>query len=67
LGFAVSFFATWLLETIQSMGNTLFGMKIYAQQILSAISAVMTLGLLGYAHFILSRLPKRELIDTKDE
>jgi Na+/melibiose symporter-like transporter len=67
LGFAVSFFAAWLLETIQSMGNTLFGMKIYAQQILSAISAVMTLGLLGYAHFILTRLPKRELIDTKDE
>lgn len=66
-GFGVSFLAAWLLETIQSMGNTLFGMTVYAQQILSAISAVMTLGLLGYAHFILTKLPKHQLVDTNKD
>lgn len=66
-GFGISFFAAWLLKTIQSLGNTLFGMTIYAQQILSAISAVMTLGLLAYAHFVLTKLPKRQLIDAKEE
>lgn len=64
--FAISFLAAWLLETIQSMGNTLFGMTIYAQQILSAISAVMTLGLLAFAHFIITKLPKQQLHETKE-
>ena len=66
-GFGISFGAAWLLELIQSAGNTLFGMKVYAQQILSAISAVITLGLLGYAHFILTKLPKQQLTDAKEE
>lgn len=65
--FAISFLAAWLLETIQSMGNTLFGMTVYAQQILSAISAVLTLGLLGFAHFVLTRLPKQQLTGAKEE
>lgn len=66
-GFAISFLAAWLLETIQSMGNTLFGMTVYAQQILSAISAVLTLGLLGFAHFVLTLLPKQQLTGAKEE
>lgn len=65
--FAISFLAAWLLETIQSMGNTLFGMTVYAQQILSAISTVLTLGLLGFAHFVLTRLPKQQLTGIKEE
>lgn len=65
--FAISFLAAWLLETIQSMGNTLFGMTVYAQQLLSAISAVMTLGLLGFAHFVLTKLPKQQLSDAEAE
>lgn len=65
--FGISFIAAWLLETIQSMGNTLFGMTVYAQQILSAISAVLTLGLLGFAHFVFTKLPKQNLTDTNKD
>ncbi|MBE6916971.1 MAG: MFS transporter [Ruminococcaceae bacterium] len=65
--FGISFLAAWLLETIQSMGNTLFGMTVYAQQILSAISAVLSLGLLAFAHFILTKLPKQKLSDLPNE
>lgn len=64
--FGISFLAAWLLETIQSAGNILFGMTVYAQQVLSAISAVMTLGLLGYAHFVLTRLPKLQLSNDEN-
>lgn len=63
--FAISFLAAWLLKWIQSTGNSLFGMTIYAQQILSVASAVMTLGLLGFAHFVLTRLPKQQLSDAE--
>lgn len=64
--FAISFLAAWLLEAIQSMGNTLFGITVYAQQILSAISTVLTLGLLVFAHFVLTKLPKLQLTDTNE-
>ena len=66
-GFGISIIAAWLLKLIQSTGNTLFGMTIYAQQVLAAISALLTLGLLGYAHFVLTKLPKQQLIDAKEE
>lgn len=65
-GFAFSFFGAWLLETIQSAGNSLFGIRVYPQQILSAVSALMTLFLLAFAHFILTKLPKQKLPGTNE-
>lgn len=65
-GFAVSFVGAWLLETIQATGNTLFGVTVYAQQILAAISALMTLGLLAFTHFVITKLPKQQLNDEKE-
>ena len=62
-GFGISFAAAWLLEWIQSNGNTLFGMTVYAQQILSAISALIVIVLWLFAKFILGRLPKQQLTD----
>jgi len=41
-GFGASLIASRILQYVQSNGNMLFGMSIYGQQILSAISFVLT-------------------------
>jgi len=41
LGFLASLLGSWILTYVQKQGNTIFGIAIYGQQILSAISFVI--------------------------
>lgn len=50
-GFATSILAGVLLDLVQKNGNTLFGIQVYGQQLLSAISFVLTV-----ATFLLVKL-----------
>lgn len=60
-GFGITIAMTPLVNYIQASGNTLFGFNIYAQQILSAISFVMTMLLILYVNkFILKDKPHNE-------
>lgn len=60
-GFA-GFFATLavspLVGYIQGQGNLIFGMKMHAQQLLAAISAVAIVGILVYLVLVISKLKK---------
>ena len=61
-GFA-GFFATLavspLVDYIQKNGNKIFGMNIYAQQLLALMSAVVVVGIIVYLALVISKLKKR--------
>ncbi len=48
VGFLASLLGGWVLGTIQANGNTLFGIHVYGQQVLSFISLVLTLVTIVY-------------------
>jgi hypothetical protein len=54
-GFVASLIAGELLSAIQENGNMLFGMPLYAQQVLSAIAAVIAVCSILYIHFVLQK------------
>ena len=54
-GFLASLLAGGLLSVIQENGNMLFGMPLYAQQVLSAIAAVIAVCSILYIHFVLQK------------
>ncbi len=58
-GFGASMLGSRILDTVQKNGNTLFGITVYGQQVLSAISlAVVLLGIV----FIKTVLAKQKII-----
>ena len=58
-GFAASMLGSRILDTVQNAGNTLFGITVYGQQVLSAISLVIVLiGIL----FVKAVLEKQKII-----
>ncbi len=62
-GFA-GFFATLavspLVKHIQENGNKLFGIEIYAQQLLALCSAVLVVGIIVYLLLVISKLKRHE-------
>ena len=55
LGFAASIGASALLDYIQNNGNMLFGIHIYGQQVLSAISFAFVLAAILFNHFVIRK------------
>ena len=56
-GFGATLLSGMLVEHIQTSGNRFLGMPLYAQQVTSAISAVVVAGILVYLNTVVKRLP----------
>ena len=54
-GFGASLVGGKILSTIQANGNTLFGYTVYGQQVLFAISFVLLLIAIIFAHFVVGK------------
>jgi len=54
-GFGASMLASRILEAVQAGGNTLFGMTVYGQQLLSAISLMLVIITILFVHFVLEK------------
>ena len=54
-GFCASLVGGKILATVQANGNTVLGIPMYGQQLLSLISFVMMIITLLFAHFVVSR------------
>ena len=54
-GFGASLLGGKILATVQANGNTVFGIPMYGQQLLSAISFVMLIITILFTHFVVSR------------
>lgn len=54
-GFAASVLAGKAVEYIQGNGNMLFGVHVYAQQVLSLVSFVLVVVAVLYGHFVISK------------
>lgn len=57
-GFLSSLVASALLSAVQKNGNTVLGMHMYAQQLLSAVSAAMILGIVVYLTLYVRRIKR---------
>ncbi len=55
LGFVASLIGGKILSAIQANGNMLFGLEIYGQQVLFAISTLFMILALLYTHFVVAR------------
>ena len=56
-GFGASLLASRLLNYIQNNGNMLFGIPVYGQQVLSAISLVFLLIAIVFTHTVIGKQP----------
>lgn len=54
-GFGASVLASRLLDYVQANGNTLFGITVYGQQLLSLISFVLIVIAILFNHFVISK------------
>ena len=54
-GFGASMLASRILGAVQAGGNTLFGMTVYGQQLLSAISMILVVIAILFVHFVLEK------------
>lgn len=54
-GFGASIVGSRILNAVQANGNSLFGIQIYGQQILSAISLVITVIALLFNYFVIEK------------
>lgn len=59
-GFATTLLSSLLFDYIQSNNFVLFGVQIYAQQVMSLISAVLTVGTIVYLNLMVKSKPKCE-------
>lgn len=50
-GFLITLVFSSVITVMQRNGNQLFGMTVYAQQVLSVVSLLATLGAVAYVHF----------------
>jgi Na+/melibiose symporter-like transporter len=57
-GFLTTLAVSPLVSRIQENGNMLFGIPVYAQQVLSLISFILTLGLLVYMLTVIRKIKK---------
>ena len=55
IGFIATLIATPIVTSIQSQGNQIFGMTVYAQQLLSLISCIITIGIIFYLVFVVKK------------
>lgn len=60
VGFLTTLIISRLVNYIQANGNKLFGINIYAQQLLSAFSCVVTLFIILYLNTVIVKLKKAE-------
>ena len=58
LGFLSTLAASALVSHIQASGNRFFGISVYAQQVLSAIGLLITLGILLYLHTVIGKIQR---------
>ncbi len=56
-GFGMTLLASLLVARIQQNGNMLFGIPVYAQQVMSLISAVLTVGTIIYLNVAIKSKP----------
>jgi len=54
-GFCASMLGSRILDAVQKNGNTLFGMTVYGQQILSAISLLIVLAGIVFVKFVMEK------------
>ena len=54
-GFGATLLASRLLAAVQAKGNRIFGVTIYGQQILAAISFVLLIVATLYTHFVIAK------------
>ena len=57
-GFLASLIGASILNAVQGNNNTVFGLNIYAQQVLSAIAFVIALTLVAFIFFVLRKQKK---------
>ena len=62
LGFVATLIASPIVTAIQENNNQVFGMTIYAQQLLSLVSSVLVIGIILYLVFVVKKADK-----AKDE
>lgn len=66
----VGFLATLLMaipvEYIRANGNTLFGLPVYAQQVVSAVGSLLALGIVLYIQFFIKKLSPVSDSDTEE-
>ena len=55
LGFGASLLGSRILMVVQSNGNSLFGISLYGQQLLSVISLLITMAALIFNHLIIEK------------
>ena len=60
VGFSAALVAGRLLDSVQANGNIFMGMNVFGQQILSAISFVLTIIVFVYVKFVVSKMDKKE-------
>ncbi len=58
LGFLSTLAASALVSHIQASGNRFLGISVYAQQVLSAIGLLITLGILLYLHTVIGKIQR---------
>lgn len=59
-GFFTTLLVSPLVDLIQKNDNQIFGMKIYSQQVMSAISFVMVIVILAYMIFVINKIPRKK-------
>lgn len=58
VGFLASLVGGAIVSAIQGAGNTFLGMNVYAQQVNSAISALIIVATMLYMHFVIGKMPR---------
>lgn len=66
IGFLATLMASPVVSTIQANGNTLFGLTVYAQQVLSFVSGIIAVGILLYLIFVVKKIDKNKDNDSGD-
>ncbi len=54
-GFVAALCGGWILAAVQENGNRVFGLQIYGQQLLAAISLILAITAILYLHFAIVR------------
>lgn len=55
VGFGASLIGSRILGAVREGGNTLFGVTVYGQQVLSALTLIFTIAAILFAHFVIER------------
>lgn len=59
-GFLGSLAGGWVLNAVQAGGNRVFGLRLYGQQLLSALTLLMLAALSLYGRFVVERMQRLE-------